>query len=210
MRQGPPLEAALVRALRWTLWAAPLSVVLLVIPSPTPRSVFAISIVHLSALVVLGLVVARDLSGFLDSEWFLGLGPTGRRIAAGASVVALTVGVVALVTLASSAALRFEPSMQFLQLLSAMDIAFAAGTTMVGVSWMRGRRAGDVAGLVVAVVCVWSIWNYLRIVGFTPDAGWLVDGDALMRYVLPYDVGAVVAVVSLTLGARRAAMLTPA
>lgn len=204
----PPLEAAFARALRWTLRAAPLSILLLLVPTPTPESVLAISIVHLSALVVLGLLVARDLAGTLDGDWFPWLGPTGRRLASGASVVALTVGVVALVTLASSAALRLDASMQFLQLLSSMDIAFAASTTMIGVWWIWGRRAGEVAGVVVAVVCVWSIWNYLRIVGFTPQAGWLVDGAALMRYVLPYDMAAaVVAVVSLTVGARRTAWL---
>ncbi|MDR9451616.1 MAG: hypothetical protein RI637_10405 [Acidimicrobiia bacterium] len=70
--------------------------------------------------------------------------------------------------------------------------------------WLAGRTAGAVAGGVVGVVCVWSIWTYLTIVGFTPDGGWLVDGSALLRYVLPYDIAAaMIAVLALTAGARH-------
>jgi hypothetical protein len=162
------------------------------------------TMVHLSALVVFGLAVVADLTRLIDDSWFAWLGATGRVIASGAAVVALTVGVVALVTLPTSAALRFDPSLQFLQLLSALDIAWAAGATFVGVSWMATRGWGYVAGAVVGVVCVWSIWTYLNAVGFASDGGWLVDGAALMRYVLPYDIAAaIVAVITLILGARR-------
>lgn len=133
-----------------------------------------------------------------------------RRVAAGASIVALTTGVVALTTLASSAALRYEPSMQFLQLLSALDIAWATAATFVGVSWLWSRRAGAAAAAAVGALCIWSIWNYLRIVGFAPGGGWIVDGASLFRYVLPYDMAAaVVAVTAVVLGARRRARSEP-
>lgn len=167
--------------------------------------------VHLSALVGFGLMVVADLSRLIDDSWFAWRGATGRLMSAGASVVALTVGVVALVTLPTSAALRFDPSLQFLQLLSALDIAWAAGATLVGVGWMLTRGWGYAAGTIVGVVCVWSIWTYLNAVGFTSDGGWQVDGAALMRYVLPYDMAAaVVAVTTLTLGARRVGQTAPA
>lgn len=152
-----------------------------------------------------GLLLVHDLSMTIDEGWFTWLGQTGRLVATGAAVVALTVGVVALVTLPTSAALRFDPSLQFLQLLSALDIAWAAGTTFIGVRWLAGARWGLSAASAVGVACVWSIWSYLNVVGFAPDGAWLVDGGALMRYVLPYDMAAaVVAVVTLILGARRA------
>lgn len=162
------------------------------------------TMVHLSALVAFGLIVVADLARLADDSWFAWLGATGRLMSSGAAVVALTVGVVALVTLPTSAALRFDPSLQFLQLLSALDIAWAAGATLVGVGWMATRIWGYAAGAVVGVICVWSIWTYLNAVGFASDGGWQVDGAALMRYVLPYDMAAaVVAVTTLTLGARR-------
>jgi hypothetical protein len=121
-------------------------------------------------------------------------------------VVALTTGAVALVTLASSAALRFQPSAQFLQLLSAIDIAWVTAGVLIGVTWLTDRRAGMVAAVMVAAVCVWSIWSYLDAVGFAPDGGWVVDRAALMRHVLPFDVvSAVMAVSTLVLGARKRA-----
>jgi len=120
--------------------------------------------------------------------------------------LALTVGAVALVTLATSATLRFDPSLQFLQLLSALDIASAASGTLIGVTWLAGPRWGATAGVVVEVVCVWSIWSYLSAVGSAADGAWLVDAGALMRNVLPYDMAAAaVAAATLILGARHVA-----
>lgn len=200
----PGIELALTRALRWTLGAAAISLPLLAVPSPEGSQLLVHSIVHLTALVALGLFVAWDLARFLDDTWFGWLGPFGRRLASGAATVALTVGVVALVTLPTSAALRLAPSLQFLQLLSALDIAWAAGATLIGVRWLVGERVGALAGAVVGVVCIWSIWKYLTIVGFAPDGGWQVNGSALLRYVLPYDMAAAaIAVLALTAGARH-------
>lgn len=200
----PGLERALARAVLWTLGGAAVSLPLLAVPPPESSQLLIYSTVHLSALVAFGLVVISDLVRLVDDTWFAWIGSVGRRIAAGASVVALSVGVVALVALPTSAALRFDPSLQFLQLLSALDIAFAAGATLVGFRWWVGSKTGVAAGAVVGVICIWSIWTYLDVVGFAPDGGWLVDGSALMTYVLPYDMAAaVVAVVSLVAGSRR-------
>lgn len=200
----PGIDRALARALRWVLGGGAISLPLIAVPGPERSQLLVYSIVHLAALVALGLFVAWDLARFLDDTWFGWLGSFGRRVASGAATVALTVGVVALVTLPASAALRLTPSLQFLQLLSALDIAWAAGATLIGVRWLAGRKAGAVAGAVVGVVCVWSIWNYLTIVGFAPDGGWQVNGAALLRYVLPYDMAAAtIAVLALTAGARH-------
>lgn len=211
IRKGVPLtstagiERALARALRWTIGGGILSLPLLMVPGATTSNLMVYTMVHLGALVAFGLVVIADLARFIDQTWFAWLGATARIIASGAAVVALTVGAVALVTLPTSAALRFDPSLQFLQLLSALDIAWAAGATLLGVSWIAGRRWGHVAGVIIGVICVWSIWTYLDKVGFAPDGGWHVDGSALMTYVLPYDMAAaVIAIVTLIMGARRA------
>lgn len=202
-----PIELALTRGLFWALGGAAGALLLIAIPAPGRDQLLTVTTVHLGVLVSIGLVVVWDLGRHLDDGWFRWLGSTGRKLAAGASVVALTVGVVALIALATSAALRLDPSLQFLQLLSALDIAWAAGATFIGTRWLLGRRAGWAAGALVAVVCVWSIWNYQRIVGFTPVGGWQVDGGALFRYVLPYDIAAaLVAVSALMAGARREAL----
>ena len=207
----PGIERAPARALRWTPAAALASLPLLVVPSPGPSQLLAYTIVHLSALVAIVLIVVWDLTRYLDDTWFTWLGTTGQRIASAAATVALTVGVVALVTLPCSAALRLTPSLQFLQLLSAVDIAWAAGATLLGVRWLVGRRAGVVAGVIVGVVCVWSIWKYLTVVGFAQDGGWLVDSAALFRHVLLYDMAAaVVAILALVSGARHVSKVTSA
>jgi hypothetical protein len=68
-----------------------------------------------------------------------------------------------------------------------------------------------VAGVIVGVVCVWSIWKYLTVVGFAQDGGWLVDSAALFRHVLPYDMAAaVVAILALVSGARHVSKVTSA
>ena len=104
------------------------------------------------------------------------------------ATVFMVTGSVALVTLASSAALRFQPSTQFLQLLSALDIAWAAATVMIAAYWLWGRRAALIGGIAVGVVCIAAIARYLDAVGFTPRGRWRLDGGALWTYVLPYDM----------------------
>ncbi|MCL1599593.1 MAG: hypothetical protein M3094_10435, partial [Actinomycetia bacterium] len=108
-----------------------------------------------------------------------------------------------LVTLASSAALRFDPSTQFLQLLSALDIAWAGAALAIGVYRAASRSWAIAAAGVLGVVCVWSIWSYLFAVGFGANGSWIVSGSDLMRYVLPFDVAAAtMAVVAFLFGVR--------
>ena len=105
---------------------------LLIAWSPPP---FALVIAHLAALVLLGLAASIRLAPFAGGDWFLGESWSSfwRLIASGVAVVVLVTGMVGLVALASSAALRYPPSMQFLQLLSALDIAWAGAALVVGV-----------------------------------------------------------------------------
>jgi len=89
-------------------------------------------------------------------------------------------------------------------LLSALDIAWAAGAVVVGGHRLWSRRAIVGAGLFVGIACVSSIWNYLRVVGFAADGGWLLDGGELMRLVIPFDmVAAIVAGTVLFIGTRK-------
>lgn len=198
-----PLETAVARAAPYLvvgLVAAPL---LLAVPLAWSR--LFVTVAHLSIVVVFGLALTMRLSPLVESDWFrdLSWSAASLRLAGSIALVVIVTGVVALVTLASSAALRLQPSLQFLQMLSALDIAWAAGAVVVGGRRLWSGRSAAIAGIAVGVVCVLSIWNYLRIVGFTEDGGWLLDGGELMRLVIPLDMAvAVVAGTVLYLGAR--------
>lgn len=169
-------------------------------------NVLAVVIVQLVVVVGIGLLATDRIAPLSDGVWFAGFGwaPRTRRFFGAVVLVVIPTGLVALITLASSAALRFDPSLQFLQLLSALDIAWAGAALMLGIRWLWGRTASLLAGITLGVMCVYSIWNYLDVVGFGPGGSWSVDGGQLMRLVIPADVvAAVVAVTALLLGLRR-------
>jgi len=183
------------------------SLLLVVLPEADPDRLLPVVTFHLGAIVTFGLGVALDLARFTDGPWFVGMGGSWfwQRFGAMASIVALTTGVVALVTLASSAALGYQPSLQFLQLLSALDIAWATAGLILGVRLMAGDRWALLAGFILAVICIWSIWRYLDVVGFGADGGWSVSSPDLWRYVLPFDMAAaVMAIGALLIGLRSA------
>jgi hypothetical protein len=174
---------------------------------PASWDLFTKFVIQLAGLVLLGLIVTARLLGFTTWSWYRFTGWSGRvrRLAGDVSLVVVVTGLVGLVTLATSAALRLQPSLQFLQLLSALDIAWAGAAIMIGAFRLWGGRAALVGGGLLGVFCVWSIWNYLRIVGFTDAGGWLVEGGQVMRLVLPFDmVAAVVAIALLVVGSGRA------
>lgn len=178
--------------------------ILLFLPQLARDSLLTWSTIHLAAVVLVGGAATIDLRRFVDQPMFTGIdGVQLRRFATAGAIVALVTGVVALTTLATSAALRLEPSHQFLQLLSSLDIAWSVAALYYGIRWMRGETAGRIGGAVLTIVCIWSIWNYLRIVGFTDDGGWLVDGGALLRWVLPFDTMAAVAALGSLIWAAR-------
>jgi len=174
--------------------------------SPPP---FMIVIVHLTLLVLVGLIASLRLAPLAGLDWFMGQSwtPFWRSMASGVSIVFLVTGMVGLAALASSAALRYPPSLQFLQLLSALDIAWAGAALVVGVYRTWRMPAAASVGSVLAVVCIWSIWWYLDGVGFGPNGEWIVDASVLMQRVLPFDIAAaVMAIVALVYGSRRQAM----
>lgn len=198
-----PLERALVLATKWTLIGASVSVSLLAVPeSFTSRNRLIVTTVHLSVIVLSATVLSWRLNDLVDQEFF----PDVRRpwLASTVSIVAVVVGFGALVTLASSAALRYDPSLQFLQLLSALDVAWSAAAFGFGMRVVAGsERVGRWAALALDAICVFSIWNYLRVVGFTSDGGWLVDRGELLSLVIPFDVAAAVMAISALIVADR-------
>lgn len=205
-RPEHPLERALALTTRRTLIVAAASVGLLAVPeSFTSDHRLVIVIVHLSVTVGSATVLTWRLIDMLDQGFF----STVRRpwLASAVSIVALVVGYAALVTLASSAALRYDPSLQFLQLLSALDVAWSAAAFGVGVRVIaKSDGAGRAAAIALDVICVFSIWNYLRVVGFDAQGGWVVDRSELLTLVIPFDVAAAVMAIGALLAADRRIM----
>lgn len=202
-----PMERAVLATVPFLGLGLVASLPLLLISWSAPP--FTLVIVHLTVLVLLGLAASLWLAPFAGANWFLGRPWTSfwRAIASGVSVVFLVTGMVGLVALASSAALRYPPSLQFLQLLSALDIAWAGAALVVGVYRAWRLPAAVVAGSILALICIWSIWWYLDAVGFGPSGEWVVDASVLMRRVLPFDIAAaVMAVGALLFGTRRQAI----
>jgi hypothetical protein len=199
-----PLERSLSLALKTLLVVGlPLSAVLLVFESPKGQdALFLYSLAHLLVLQLAAFWLIRRLRPLLDRPWF---GHLDRSwLASAASLIALVTGFAALLTIASSAAARYDVSLQFLQLLSSLDIAWAVSALYLGADRIWGRRWGDVAAVGLILACVGSIAVYLGQVGFGPDGEWLVRAGPLLTVVLPSDtMAAVLAVSALLVGSSR-------
>jgi len=202
------LEGALTEAFPYLIDALGVSALGLLVP--TSLSLGLRFGAQLVLLVLLGYLLAFKMLPFTDTIWFRGtrLKATQRVFGTGLAAIVAVTGVVGLVTLASSAALRLQPSTQFLQLLSALDIAWAVATVMVGLYWLRGRTAALVGGAIVGIACIATIARYLDSVGFTSKGRWRLDAAALWKYVLAYDIAvAVIAIAIFVFATRRRAQL---
>ncbi len=198
------LERALTATLLWMTAGAAAAIPSLMIPEPDDPLLTVTA--HLVLLVAFSVGLTFHLAPLADEPWFGGLdmGEEARRALTWVSVIVMVAGATGLVTLATSAALRYDPSLQFLQMLSSLDIAWAAAALTLGLRRRFGSTAAISGAVVLGVVCVWAIWRYLDTVGFAADGGWLLQASQLNRLVLPYDMGAaVLAVVAFSLGVKR-------
>lgn len=209
---GSSLEAAVVETFPFLIDAIGVAALGLLVPNDNwLRGRF---LVQLGLLSLFAVFLTFRLLGYLDTIWFdrkamrHPLRFQRRVLATGLSTIVIVTGTVGLATLASSAALRYQPSTQFLQLLSALDIAWAVATVMVAAYWLWGRRYAVAGGLAVVAVCLWAIWRYLDNVGFGPNGGWRLRAAPLWEYVLIYDMAiAVIAIGLLWLAIRRRSAL---
>ena len=199
----PPIERALLRVVPFLVGGLIASLpLLLVTPGDSQLGWF---IAQLVVLVAIGHAMTITVMNLGDEPWFeaMSWGPVTGSIISGIGLVVLVTGTVGLITLASSAALGFDPSLQFLQLLSALDIAWAGAALTIGVYRAFSRGWAIAAGSMLGIICILSIWNYLSIVGFGPGGSWIVSGPDLARYVIPFDiVAALLAVVFFLVGVR--------
>lgn len=198
-----PAEQSAVRIMIWASAGAAAAVPLLIAP-PTDDPMLPFTL-HLIAVTVFIVALTFHLAPISDREWFSGtsLSMRARWALAGVWTVVLVTGATGLVALATAAGLRFDPSLQFLAVLSALDIAWVTAAIGIGARKRWGGGAGVAGALMIGTVCVWSIWRYLDTVGFAADGGWAVDGGEIARLVLPFDVmAAVIAAVVFSAGVR--------
>lgn len=202
-----PFEVGLRVGTRWVIYGVVASVVGFLIPHDTDAARLGVVAVHVTVLTVFIFALTHRLAPVFDPVVFDHFGAFGRRLGTDAALVALVTGATALVTLASSATLGYQPSLQFLQLISALDIAWTTAGFYLGVRRLLGARwAGPTAGVLMATMCVLSLVRYLMVIGFGPDGGWDVQGSEMLRLVIPADtVAAVLAIGALILGARSQA-----
>jgi hypothetical protein len=192
-----PIERALVRTVLWLIGGLLASLPLLLIDiGDDPTVAF---LIHLGALVAFGLALTLALLPMSGADWFAGSGwgVMVRMIGSGVGIVVLTTGVVGLVTLASSAALGYDPSTQFLQLLSALDIAWVTAAVVIGAERAWSKTAAIIGGIAMGLVCVWSIWYYLDAVPFGSNGEWVVSGADLSTRVIPFDTAAAIIAVGI-------------
>ncbi len=202
-----PVEVILAKGLRRLLtWAIPLSLLALLFRAPAPGGgLWAYSLAHLTVVQLATFGFVAEMGELAERPWFQHMKRSW--LASVSSLIAAAVGFSALLTLATSAAARYDVSLQFLQLLSSLDIAWVVAALYLGARRLSRRRVASIAGLMLLAACVLSIAIYLSVVGFADDGGWLVDGGELMRIVLPSDL--VAAVISLTVLLRAARLPHP-
>lgn len=198
-----PLEAILAIGLnRLLMWGVPLSIGMLLVRAPAADDgLLLYTLVHLTVVQIATFTLLMKLTHLTDQPWFT---HTKRAwLASVASLVAAAVGFSGLLTLATSAAARYDVSLQFLQLLSSLDIAWVVAALYIGARKLWGNGTALVLGSVILAACVASIALYLQAVGFTDSGGWLVDGAAMYRIVVSSDTVAAVLALAVLLAASR-------
>lgn len=202
-----PFETGLRVGTRWVVYGAAASLIGFAVSHPSDDRRMWVVGVHLSLLTAFIFGLTHRLAATFDREAFADFGAVGRRFATDAALVAAVTGAVALVTLASSATLGYQPSLQFLQLISALDIGWTTSGFYLGVRRLSTRTwAGPAAGVFMGTMCVLSLVRYLSAIGFGPDGGWDVQGPEMLRLVVPADtMAAALTIGALVLGARAEA-----
>jgi len=186
------IEHSLSVVAKWALPALLVSLLGLAIPGDWDLE--ALFLTHLALLAIWSLGLGRNMVHSVATHglWFSHLDRPKARRATAVGVVAAVSLATMLVTLASSAALRYDPSTQFLQLLSAFDIAWVVTGLIIGLSFRLRRGMWMTAGVAMTVMCLFSIYLYVDAVGFGRNGEWLVQAAEMLRLVIPFDVAAAI------------------
>jgi hypothetical protein len=172
---------------------------------PQPDDPLLTFLIHLTLIIAFSLGLVFHLAPLVDEAWFGGLemGEQGRRALTWIVAMTAVSGAAGGVSLATGAAIRYAPSLQFLLSLSALGITWVVAAAVLGARRRFGATAAVAVGLAMAAIAVGSLWRYFDDVGFSDGGGWLLDGAALLRLaVLAWVALAVAAVTLLSMGIR--------
>jgi hypothetical protein len=204
-----PAERAALRAGIWASAGMAAAVPLLVIPQPGtgPRLP---ALVHLGLLGAFAIGLAFHLAPVADRPWLTGttIGEAARWAGAGLVVAAMVAASASGVAVATGAALRFDPSLQYLQVLATLHLSVTASLVVLGARRRFGGAIAAVGAAAMVAAGLWTEWRYLGAVGFTPAGGWVVDGSEMRVIVLPFLAGsaaAAAAAFAAGAGSRRTA-----
>lgn len=180
-----PIESLAARTLLWATTGAAAAVPTLIVPGVVDPMVPGM--IHLGLLGVFALTLTLHVAPQGDAPWFAALvAPVGARAALTWVVIGCAVtGAVAVATVPTAAALRYDASMQFLVLLTAVTIGGQTAAMTLG-----GRRrfgaGGSLLGLIPIAAGIVCFWRYLDAVGTTTGGGWIVDASRIGTLVLPW------------------------
>ncbi len=200
-----PVERNFVTFLRWVAPALIVATVLGFGFAPDTATPAAF-VVQLGCIALWGVGLSAHLArgiGSPEKLWFSTLSVPTRRLSTAVGLIGLSTFGTMLLTLASSAALRWHPSTQFLQLISAADIAWVVAGTIAGLAMRTNAGVWLPAGFAIAAMCTWSMYRYLSSVGFGSEGEWIVQASELGRLVIPFDIGAAaMALIAVWFGVR--------
>ena len=187
-----PIETAALRTLLWATTGAAAAIPVLVLPQPDDPLFTAV--VQLAIIAVYAVAMTLHLAALGDAPWFDGLaiGGRARRGLTWVMLVADVAGASAVTALATSAALRYQPSVQLLQLVSVIVVGVVVSASALGTRRRWGGAPALAMAAVLGAVLVWVMWRHLDTVGSTASGGWRVDGSVVRETVVPYVAGAVV------------------
>lgn len=191
------LESSALLTFPWLPGGLVVSLPLLLLTQANDRRWEAM--IHLSLLVLFLFALSWRLGRSGDHPWFAdrGWSESRRRLVTNVALIIILTGVAVVVTLASSAAMRYQPSLQFPQLLSALEsLGLSPEPHLPCVPY--GETVPPSQRPMMSIIYVLSIGLYLAAVGLFADQGRLVDGEQILRLVLPFDVAAAAITIGLT------------
>ncbi len=202
--QTHPLEVSLGSALQFLIgFGVALAAAGLFYPPPSGGGgLLAYFLAHLAMTMLAALWFVARAARHLDDPWF----PHSRRrwLASALSLLVLAAGLGAILGTVTAGFARYAPSLQHLLTLSALVIAGIVSALYLGGRRHWGTFPALIIGLAAILSGVGALAAYLNRVGFTPDGGWVLDGDALRQLVAPTTaVATLVAWVILWTASRR-------
>lgn len=198
------LETLLTRVLLWATAGAAFALPVLFLPEPGDP--LPTASIQLALILLFGLSLTFHLAPLADVPWFAGLemGEVGRLALSWIVLISAVAVACGIAMGATSIAFRYDPSLQYLQLLAAVGLSATMSAIALGARRRLGPATALWAACLAGAACVFGLWRHLGDTGVGADGAWVIDGPGLMRLVIPYVLGAIVIAIALFSAGVRA------